>query len=147
MNRRALLAAAAPAALLLTATPAFADSAAAPLPSLDEPCTLARVDRYQATTRECLSCHDGMIAPARAISLPAGWGPAASHGDHPVDVSYDQASARNHRLRTRYALSRSLALPGGKVTCVTCHDGASREPRHTSLTMSRSALCLGCHDV
>jgi len=96
-------------------------------------CLLGRVDREAATTSLCRSCHDGTLA---------------AHVDgHPVDIVYEVAVARNPRLRTRYELSRRLALPEGKISCVTCHDGASREPMHTSLPMSRSALCFGCHAV
>ena len=107
-----------------------------------DPCQLASADRARATARQCLACHDGTVAPA--VGEAALGGP---HGSHPVDLGYDAAAARNRRLHPRFDLSRALALPGGNVACVTCHDGASREPHHTALPMARSAMCLGCHDL
>jgi predicted CXXCH cytochrome family protein len=109
----------------------------------DSPCTLKSVDRTAASTRDCLTCHDGSLGSLHA-SLRS---PDGTLSTHPVDVSYDDAVARNPRLHTRYELSRRLALPGGKVACVTCHDGTSAEPQHTALTMSRSQLCFSCHAI
>ena len=123
-------------ALVLASGPAHAETSSAGSlggTSSGGSCLLGRVDRQAATTSLCLSCHDGTVA--------------AHRDGHPVDIVYEVAVARNPRLRTRYELSRRLALPDGKISCVTCHDGASSEPMHTSLPMSRSALCFGCHAV
>jgi predicted CXXCH cytochrome family protein len=104
-------------------------------------CVLASVARETATARLCLSCHDGTFGTAH---LAARAGSAAGPGVHPVDVSYDLAAARR-RLRPRHEVSRRLVMPDGRVTCVTCHDGASPERYHLALTMSQSAMCQSCH--
>jgi predicted CXXCH cytochrome family protein len=129
------------AGLLLAATAARSDGGAVSSP-LDDVCTLARIDRLTTSSRECLSCHDGTVGPARAIGPTPG-----SHDAHPIDVSYERAAQRNPRLHSRFEISRSLALPDGQVACVTCHDGASKEPMHTALSLDRGKLCTSCHGV
>jgi predicted CXXCH cytochrome family protein len=131
------------AALLFASTPARSEINTSGSLGADpeSSCLLGRVNREAATNRLCLSCHDGTLG---SFHIGSTTGPGA---DHPVDVVYALAVARNPRLRTRYELSRRLALPDGKVTCVTCHDGASPEPNHTAVSMHRSALCFSCHAV
>jgi predicted CXXCH cytochrome family protein len=126
-----ILAVASSAALLLASTPASGAPGA-------DVCGLRTVERGAATTQSCLTCHDGTVAGVHG-TLGAG--------EHPIDVSYDVAAAANLRLRSRFDLSRRLVLPAGRLTCVTCHDGASSEPKHTALTMSQSALCTSCHAI
>ncbi|MFL5272871.1 MAG: cytochrome c3 family protein [Anaeromyxobacteraceae bacterium] len=104
--------------------------------SAAELCTLRTEDRTAATVQACVSCHDGLVTGAHAF---------VGIGEHPVDVSYDSAAARNLRLLTRFQVSRRIYLPEGKITCVSCHDGASAEPNHTAVSMNRSALCTSCH--
>lgn len=132
------------AALLLPARPARAelwtDDAMARETS---PCALGRVGRLEATTRTCLSCHDGLTASG--VEYATGRG---GHGSHPVDVDYGQAAMRPRaRFRPQASLPASVVLPGGRVTCTSCHDGASSEKSHTAMPMDRSRLCLSCHDV
>lgn len=95
-------------------------------------CTIASADRITTTSIECLSCHDGTVTESIAES-------------HPFDVDYDAARTRSSDLRPRGALPANLVLPGGKVTCLTCHDGASTEPAKTSLPQAGSQLCFACH--
>jgi predicted CXXCH cytochrome family protein len=130
MTRSRLLALSAAAALAAGAGPAAGA----------DPCALATADRLQATSRDCLACHDGSVA-----SAPVGG--SARGGHHPIDLDYARAAASNPRLATLFEVSRSLVLPSGQVSCVTCHDGASTQPMHTALTMDRSRLCTGCHLV
>lgn len=90
-----------------------------------------QLERSTSTRASCLGCHDG--SAARAIP------PDASH---PVDVSYAAAWLRGSP-RLHAIIPRELALSGGRVTCTTCHDGASRHRRHTALAEAR--LCTACH--
>jgi predicted CXXCH cytochrome family protein len=108
-------------------------------------CLLPTVDRATATTRLCLSCHDGSLGTSH-LPGPAV-GSAAGPGMHPVDVGYEAALQRGRRLRPRFEVSRRLAMPDGRLTCVTCHDGASQEPAHLAVPMSRSTLCFACHPI
>ena len=113
-------------------------------------CALGRTVRLQATTRSCMVCHDGTsgtgVDTQRPDAAPSTL--SAMHRSHPVDVDYAVAQIRKPSLlHPAAALPPSLVLPGGLVTCVTCHDGASREPAHAAVTASRSRLCTSCHDL
>jgi predicted CXXCH cytochrome family protein len=135
------------AALLLWSAPArsemWSDDALARETSA---CALGRTSRAQASSRGCLSCHDGLAASA--VSYTFGRGSGSMHGSHPVDVDYGAAELRpGNRFRPPGALPASIVLPGGKVGCVSCHDGASPERYHTALPMDRSRLCFSCHDL
>jgi len=140
-----------PAALLLVAGTAhselWTDDALAREVSQ---CALGRTARAQATTRTCMGCHDG--TSASGVDYQRGDAPpsmlSAMHRSHPVDVDYATAEMRKpHLFHPAASLPASLVLPGGKVTCVTCHDGASREPAHAAISQSRSRLCTSCHDL
>jgi len=140
-----------PAALLLTAGPArselWTDDALARETSS---CALGRIARLQATSRSCMGCHDGTSATGvdyRGADAPPSR-LSAMHRSHPVDVDYASAEVRRPRLfHPMASLPASLVLPGGKVTCGTCHDGASPEPAHAAISVSRSRLCTSCHDL
>jgi predicted CXXCH cytochrome family protein len=140
------------AALLLTASPArpemWTDDQ---LTRETSPCALLRVSRQQATSRSCISCHDGTTGSGVSYVLPREPGAprlSAMHGSHPIEVDYAVAQARRPRAMVPAAmLPESLVLPEGKVGCVTCHDGASSERHYTAISMSKSKLCSSCHDL
>jgi len=141
-----------PAALLLTARTAHSEMwSGDDLVRETTWCALGRVNRAQADSRTCLGCHDGTSAAGVSYQRPeelGRTGQSAMHTSHPVDVDYQLAATRKPgMLHPAGALPESLMLPHGKVTCVTCHDGASREKNHMSVSMSRSRLCGSCHDT
>jgi predicted CXXCH cytochrome family protein len=106
-------------------------------------CELPRVDRRHATSQACLACHDGTVAGEVHFSTER-----MSRGSHPVDVSYSRAGLEHpDTFHPQGALPGSLVLNDGRVTCATCHDGASREPHKVAVTMSASALCFSCHNL
>jgi predicted CXXCH cytochrome family protein len=126
-------------ALTLAAAPALA--AAAPPPT-EAPCTLPRVDRARTGSRACIGCHDGSIGLGAAHALAGG----APGGEHPVDVSYARAFARQPgSYRSAFDLPRAVVLPEGRVACTSCHDAASAEPHRAAVPMGGSALCFTCH--
>jgi predicted CXXCH cytochrome family protein len=137
-SRRAALVAM--AALLLSSTTAASGAVSAV--SGHETCGLRSADRATARSRWCLSCHDGSMA-SHVGNRPGG----VEVGTHPVDVSYREAASRNRRLHPQFQVSQRLSLPEGKVTCLSCHDGASGQPKHVALPMTRSELCFTCHDI
>jgi hypothetical protein len=74
-------------------------------------CLLKRADSHTAPSEECARCHD-----------------RARHDDsHPVDLDYEASRLRSFSgLRSLgEAVRRGLFLPGGKLQCLTCHDGRS----------------------
>lgn len=140
------------AALLLTARPAHSEMwSGDDLVRETTLCALGRVNRAQTDTRTCLGCHDGTSATGVVYQRPGELGhtgQSAMHSSHPVDVDYQLAWSRKPGLlNPSGALPENLMLPSGKVSCVTCHDGASREKNHVSVSMSRSRLCSSCHTI
>jgi hypothetical protein len=79
-------------------------------------CALAAATAPQDTSSDaCLACHGS-----------AGPGPLFTH-THPVNVDYGPAQARSRgTLRKADAVAaKGVAVPQGKVQCVTCHDAKS----------------------
>jgi predicted CXXCH cytochrome family protein len=104
-----------------------------------------------AESRRCLGCHDGVTA-AEHMNSPLGKG-ARSVGDrrrsHPVGMEYrdDRLAAVGTRLRPAGLLPRQVRLPGGSVSCVSCHDLYANEPHRLAVPITGSKLCLTCHDM
>ncbi len=77
--------------------------------------------------KDCLACHDGMLA--------GGVGGPEGH----IDVYYMAGKKFNA------ALDRRIILIDGRVTCISCHDPYSSEPKRLVMSNHRSRLCLECH--
>lgn len=97
-------------------------------------------------TGKCMSCHgdhgDGTVrVAANHNSRHTGSGV-----NHPVGVSYVQAE-RFGGYRKKEALDPGFELPGGLVSCISCHRGYG--PKHGALRTPRrgGSLCLECHDL
>ena len=96
----------------------------------------------------CVSCHDGVSAKE------ARFGTAASRSvgfagdprrDHPVGIAYGGRGKSDARLQSASLLPSEVRLPGGKVSCVSCHNLYSSEPNHLVVPIDGSKLCLTCH--
>lgn len=89
-----------------------------------------------ATSEDCLGCH-------------ADAGPRiAVHGSHPVglDLAQANASAPGRYRPLAQVRGAGLALPGGKVACLTCHDLASPWKHRIALpagAVARRAVVIG----
>lgn len=104
----------------------------------------AKVDGYSL---QCMGCH-GAAGDPRAASIDRNM--VVRHGstslNHPIGASYDKAS-RSGGYRPAARLSRKILLPGGLVSCISCHEGYSKNHGKLVLSNVKSALCLGCHDI
>lgn len=103
-------------------------------------------------TRRCLSCHDGVSAPESANNTP--WNGSRGYysdtrSNHPIGVRYDDPSRPKNlsRLRPAGLLPREVALPDGKVGCVSCHNLYAGQPHLLTVPVRGSELCLTCHDM
>lgn len=104
-------------------------------------CELGAAAREATPSTACMACHDGAAGPGVSFQMsPAGGRPGF---DHPVEIDYAAASARDHRLVPPGELPDELVLVGGKVACTTCHDGRSEEPGRVAGRLV--ALCTACH--
>lgn len=102
------------------------------------------LDRYSL---QCLGCHSDK-SDARSVSLdPRG---LVRHGprslNHPIGVRYTEA-AQFGGYRPASQLKHNVLLPQGKVGCVSCHAGYSRDHGNLVVNNQRSALCFDCHDL
>jgi hypothetical protein len=101
-------------------------------------CELVRADRARTRSTSCIACHDGTAGHATVATSTSG-----ALGSHPVGVSYGLALARRP---SEYAspgqLPPDVPLVAGRVECTSCHDGASRLPKHVA---HGPDLCETCH--
>jgi predicted CXXCH cytochrome family protein len=104
----------------------------------------ANLDKYSL---HCLECHgrhgdpDSTRVDANLILRHAG-----ERMNHPIGRDYARA-ARFGGYRPVSQLSRHVLLPGGMISCVSCHKGYSREHGGLLRDNRGSALCLECHDL
>lgn len=96
-------------------------------------------------TAQCMACH-GESGDRRVQVAGGNTSRHASSGvSHPVGVSYEKARGYGG-YRARAALDPAIELPGGLVSCISCHRGYSRN--HGAVrTTQRGGLCLECHDL
>lgn len=132
-------------------------------PSLD-----ATVGNPSASSKACLSCHDGTVAidsfgGATGTNFVSGADLLGTDlaNDHPVSFTYnaqlatDDGSLFDPTTTTVTALGRTIdegMLIGSKVECGSCHDvHANKGDSATAGSLllvdnAASALCLTCHD-
>lgn len=105
-----------------------------------EVCELPQADRATTRAARCMACHDGSAGAGVQFRMRAGSTPGF---DHPVEVDYASAAARNRGLRP--APGPGTVLVDGRISCTTCHDG--RSALRASLARPQPELCLSCHDL
>jgi len=120
----------------------------------------ATVGQPTGSSRLCLSCHDGTIAPGAVISrsaeIPFGasmTGRSSNLGtnladDHPVSFDYIAAAAMpNSQLKAATSLPSKVRLDAdGQMQCTACHN-PHNDQYGKFLVMSGigGALCISCH--
>jgi len=134
------------------------------------PSLSAAVGQPSASSKACLSCHDGTVAiDSFGGATGTNFMPDDGHrlgtdlsNDHPVSFTYDKALADadgglyDPTLKTVGALGgKTVAqgmLIGNKVECGSCHDvhadkgNSSTADNLLLVANSGSALCLTCHN-
>ncbi len=124
----------------------------------------ATVGQPDASSKLCMSCHDGTIAVDNYGGQTGG-----SHfitgnslvgtdlsDDHPVSFTYDAALANSDGglydpTTANSGMGGTISndmLIGGKVQCASCHDVHNSQGFSKLLIISNSssALCLTCHN-
>lgn len=122
--------------------------------------TMAQPD---ASSKLCLSCHDGTIALENFGTTTNGTHFITSvynlgsglNNDHPVSFTYDAALATaDGGLKNPATAASGLGgtinqnmLFGGKMQCASCHDvhNSAGQPKLLLKANTASALCLTCH--
>jgi predicted CXXCH cytochrome family protein len=103
-----------------------------------------------AISHSCLECHDGVSASDAGHETTDGRS-GGFVGDrsrnHPVGVHYPPSGTRGVEVPLRPAslLPKSIRLPDGKVSCVSCHDVYGRGEHKLTVPIEGSRLCMTCH--
>jgi len=107
---------------------------------------------FDADTQACLGCHDGVSASESKNST--AWNPsrgsmANQTGNHPVGIRYGRRSRRGggSPLRPAIMLPKEVRLPGGMVSCVSCHDLYAPAQFYLTVPLDGSKLCFTCHEL
>lgn len=124
----------------------------------------ATMGQPDASSKLCLSCHDGTVAVENFGTITSGTtyltaGPLLGtdlKNDHPVSFTYDAAlSAADPGLRNPTTATgvgtgtiNATMLFSGKLQCASCHDVHNTSGFTSGLlkkSNAASALCLTCH--
>ena len=107
--------------------------------------------RIDTQSQRCLSCHDGVTAKESRNTLGSSIiGPRGSLGStHPIGVPYPRAGSDGHKSQytSAFMLPQVIQLPGGVVSCVSCHNLYARDRYLLAVRIEESALCFTCHSM
>jgi len=93
---------------------------------------------------QCLQCHETKGNPSAVrVDRRGILRHASGSANHPIGRSY-RAAERFGGYRTEIMLSKRIFLPDGKISCVSCHQGYSKD--HGKLVITRD-LCMECHNL
>ena len=100
----------------------------------------------------CMECHDGVNAKESDNTIAWNRGPGTMGDErrsHPVGVPYGRLDRGRSvtRLRPAGLLPKEVHLPGGQVSCISCHDLYAPGRHKLAVTTDNSALCFACHDM
>lgn len=109
--------------------------------------TVQQFDDIDPYSGQCLSCHSDKEAsdgPAVRLKLNG----VIEHGktNHPVGVDY-AAAAANGDYKPISQLPREITLPGGLVSCLSCHEGYGEKHGKVVQLERGVELCIQCHDL
>jgi predicted CXXCH cytochrome family protein len=96
---------------------------------------------------ECLACHGTMgDGPRVSVSRNGVIRHGSGAANHPIGKKYGDAVGFGGYRPERF-LSKAVWLPGGKISCVSCHQGYTKDHGKLVTPMRGSELCFECHDL
>jgi predicted CXXCH cytochrome family protein len=112
-------------------------------PEQKEPASTDGGLQLDADTRNCLSCHDGLMSSDIAMGS-ADVSQLAR--EHPIGMNLAaRASDSALALRDPQVLDPRIRLVDGRVGCTSCHSPFSPQKKLLVMSNHRSQLCLSCH--
>ena len=96
---------------------------------------------------QCMTCHDAKgDSPAVSVDRRSVLRHNSGRANHPIGTRYADAE-KSGGYRPAAVVARRALLPNGRVGCVSCHLGFSKD--HGKLTMPKagSQICYQCHDI
>lgn len=96
----------------------------------------------EGSYRECLTCHDGVIAQEMAPCITEI---CTVKRDHPVDRPYPPPNKMREYTPAAVAEMAGVKLINGRIDCISCHDLLNTAQYHLRIEQMYSRLCLTCH--
>ena len=111
------------------------------------PISLSPGVTQEDNSRECLSCHDGIITNTLiGLRENSSMSSKRIHLSHPIEIDYEMAYLKRSREYYPWMwLNPKIKLVNKKVACETCHNLYSKLKNHLVMDNFRSRLCLSCH--
>jgi predicted CXXCH cytochrome family protein len=108
------------------------------LDARSEPMQIGQIDPY---SMQCVQCHeDRMSLPGDGIRGTFSASNGTGMRNHPIGAMVRvQVGGRE----ARGGRDGEVLVPGGKVSCLSCHRGYSRQ--HGAMVTDDPPLCLRCH--
>lgn len=104
----------------------------------------ASLDTY---SRQCMECHGGQ-GDSKAPTIDRNM--VVRHGtsslNHPIGANYVTAT-KFGGYRPVATISKKILLPGGLVSCVSCHEGFTANHGRVVKAERGAGLCYECHDL
>lgn len=95
---------------------------------------------FPSVSHFCVGCHDGTIATNRELCVDQ----PNRRECHPVEVYYPSDPARFRQVAV--AANGGVRLTFGKITCESCHSGASPANHYLAVDPLTGQLCQRCHN-
>ena len=93
---------------------------------------------------KCMECHSEKATIKSLIITGSVARHISSSVNHPVGISYRQAATFGG-YHPREMLDERILLPGGRMSCISCHQGYSMQ--HGKLVIEGEGLCYECHNL
>ncbi len=104
------------------------------------------VGDIDAFSIQCMSCHetrgDGLAVRVIGNVIRHNSG----RDNHPVGIPYERSMGYGG-YRPVNLLPKEVALPNGKVSCISCHHAYSENHGKLVMDNGASGLCYACHDL
>jgi len=95
---------------------------------------------------QCMSCHEEQADSRVRIDARGVMRHAQNGINHPIGITYAAAESFGG-YRPRAMLDPAIELPGGRVSCVSCHQGYSVKHGAVRIVQRSGGLCLECHQL
>lgn len=92
---------------------------------------------------ECLTCHDGMMAPA----VEHCTGNCDFKSSHSIMRLYPPPGKEKEYASTEEVEAAGVKFLHGRIGCISCHNIEQSSKYHLVVDISGSRLCLTCHRV
>lgn len=96
----------------------------------------------EAGFRECLTCHDDVVATGISPCLAQI---CMLKSDHSVDKPYPPSARTGEFAPAPMAEAEGVKFVNGRIDCISCHDLRNRDQYHLRVEDRKSRLCRACH--